>query len=77
MAGGGGRGNDMAQLNERYVTDREGNRVEVILPIDQYQQLLEALEELEDIRAYDEAAASGEEPVPFEQAVKEIERDGP
>ena len=36
-------------------------------------ELLEAQEELESIRAYDEAKSSGDEVVPFSQAVKEIE----
>jgi predicted DNA-binding protein (UPF0251 family) len=36
--------------------------------------LLEALEELEAIRAYDRAKASQDEAIPFEQAVEEIER---
>jgi len=58
----------------RYVTDIEGKRVAVILDLDQYEQLLDAAEELEDIRAYDEAKASGEDAIPFEQAVREIEQ---
>lgn len=58
----------------RFVTDSEGNRVAVILDLEQYDELLEAAEELDDIRAYDEAKASGGEAIPFEQAVREIER---
>ncbi|GIV58085.1 hypothetical protein GQ464_010825 [Rhodocaloribacter litoris] len=58
----------------RYVTDLEGNRVAVILDLDLYEQLLEAAEELEEIRAYDEAKASGDEAIPFEQAIREIEQ---
>lgn len=34
----------------------------------------EKLEELEDIRAYDEAKASNEEAIPPRQAIEEIER---
>lgn len=36
---------------------------------------LEALEELEDVRAYDEAKASDDEVVPFEEAIQEIARE--
>jgi hypothetical protein len=32
------------------------------------------LEQLESIRAYDAAKASGEEAIPFQQAIQEIER---
>jgi hypothetical protein len=35
---------------------------------------MEELEELESIRAYDAAKSSGEEAIPFEQAIKEIEK---
>ncbi|HEV2882981.1 MAG TPA: hypothetical protein VGX24_17050 [Pyrinomonadaceae bacterium] len=35
---------------------------------------LEELEELEAIRAYDAAKSSGEEAIPLEQAIVEIER---
>lgn len=38
-----------------------------------YVELLEAQEELESIRAFDEAKSSGDEAIPFSQAVKEIE----
>ena len=42
--------------------------------LEDYQRLLEALEELDSIKAYDEAKASEDEVIPFEQAVEEIER---
>ena len=41
----------------RYVTDENGKRVEVIMPVEEYDRLLEALEDLEDVRLYDEAKA--------------------
>jgi hypothetical protein len=59
---------------KRFITDSAGNRVAVILDLQEYQQLLEAMEELEDIRAYDEAKASQDESIPFEQALREIEQ---
>ena len=64
----------MINLKERYVVDEKGNRVEVILTIEDYRRLLAELEELESIRAYDAAKASEDEAIPFEQAVAEIER---
>lgn len=65
----------MLSVKERYVVDKDGKRVGVILNIEDYGRLLEALEELESIRAYDAAKASGDQAVPFEEAVSEIERD--
>jgi len=62
-------------IKEQFVVDEKGNRTSVILDIKDYRKLLEELEELESIRAYDVAKGSGDEVVPFDQAVMEIERD--
>jgi len=64
----------MIGTKERYVVDENGSRVGVILGVDDYRRLLEELEELESIRAYDAAKASEDEAIPFEQAVAELER---
>ncbi len=45
----------------------------MLLEIDRYSELVEAQEELEAIRAFDEAKASNDEAIPFTQAIKEIE----
>lgn len=62
-----------APSSERYLTDSQGGRIAVVLDIEEYETLLDQLDELEAIRAYDEAKASGDERIPFEQAVREIE----
>jgi len=63
----------MSDLNERYIVDEHGTRVGVLVDVDRYRKLLDAFEELESIRAFDEAKAANDEAIPFEQAVKEIE----
>ncbi|MGB9299600.1 MAG: hypothetical protein WCD51_03290 [Anaerolineae bacterium] len=63
----------MAALNEKYVINEKGERVSVLLDWQEYRRLLEELEELESIRAFDAAKASGGEAVPLEQAIEEIE----
>ena len=65
----------MPPVNEGYVVDEKGDRVGVILPIGEYHKLLEDMEELESIRAYDAAKDSGDEAIPFEQAVRELVQD--
>jgi PHD/YefM family antitoxin component YafN of YafNO toxin-antitoxin module len=65
----------MEPKRERFVIDPEGNRVAVLLDISDYEQIVEQLEELDSIRAYDFAKASGDKALPFEEAVKEIERE--
>lgn len=54
----------------RYVVDEEGRTSAVLLEIAEYRGMLEQ----EAIRAYDEAKASGDEVMPFEQATREIEQ---
>lgn len=63
----------MTGVKERYLTDEQGIRIAVVLDIESYQQMLAELERLDAIRAYDEAMATPDELIPFEQAVAEIE----
>lgn len=65
----------MQQLKERFLVDEEGHRVGVVLGIAEYERMVEDLEELAAIRAYDLAKASGDEVIPFDQAIEEIERE--
>ena len=62
-------------LKERFIVDENGKRIGVLLDIEDYHRLLEELEELEAIRAYDAAKASDDEVLPLEQALAEIEKD--
>lgn len=57
-------------IEERYLVDSAGNRV--VLDLHTYRRLLEAEEELEDIRAYDAAKAANDEAISFDQALAEI-----
>lgn len=61
------------EVRERYITDSEGNRLGVVLSLEEYQHLLDELEELNEIRAYDAAKQSNDEAISFEQATTEIE----
>ena len=63
-------------MSTRYVVDENGKRVEVIMSVEEYERLIEALEELEDVRFYDEAKAEikreGSNVVPWEKVRDEI-----
>jgi hypothetical protein len=59
----------MTIRQEQFVVDKEGNRIGVVLDIEDYQKLLADVEELESIRAFDEVKASAKKPIPFERAV--------
>ncbi len=68
-------GNFMIRYKQRYLVDENGNRIGVFLDIADYQKLLEKLEELEAICAYDAAKESDDEAIPFEVAIAEIEQE--
>ena len=58
-------------LRENYLIDDSGNKVAVMVPIKDYDKLLEAAEELEDIKAYDKAKARKEITIPLREAIKQ------
>jgi len=60
-------------MKEQYITDTKGRKVSVVLPIKVYREMLEKMEELEDVRAYDASVSEKEEPIPAEEAFAEIE----
>jgi hypothetical protein len=61
-------------LHEQYVVTAEGRKLSVVLPVEEFRRLLDELEELESIRAYDAAKAAGDEAVPLDQAITELDR---
>ena len=65
----------MITIKENYLTDRNGNRIGVVLDLDDYHKLLSGLEELESLRAYDAAKSVHDESIPYDVAVNEIEKN--
>lgn len=63
----------MGKIHERFVTDSAGRRTAVLLDMEEYEKLLQELEELESLKAYDAAKASADEAIPLDQALAEIE----
>lgn len=62
----------MAAVHPEYVVDENHKRKSVILPLDEWERIVEDLEELDEIRAFDKAKEGPQDAVPFEQAVDEI-----
>lgn len=54
----------------QHIKDANGKDIGVFLPIEDYKKMLEELEELEDIRAFDEAKNKNEETIPLREAIK-------
>jgi len=59
----------------QFVVNERGEKVAVVIGIEEYEKILEELEDLEAIREYDEAKASGETPIPLDEAIARIERN--
>lgn len=64
----------MQAVHENYIVDTEGHRLSVVLGFEYYQKLLERLEELEEIYAFDLAEESEDEVIALNQAIAEIDR---
>jgi len=60
-------------MKNQYVTDGKGKKVGVILPIREYEKMIEQIEELEDIKAYDEAVRFEEEEISVQEAFQKLE----
>jgi len=64
----------MINVHPEYIVDENLNKKSVILPYSEWKNIVGEMEELEDIRAYDQVKNEvNDESIPFEQAVKEIE----
>ena len=64
----------MVTLNPEYVVDKDQKPKAVLVTMEEWEQIVSELEELDDIRAYDEAKLHADDTIPFEQAVAEIRK---
>jgi len=63
----------MFVVHPQYITNTAGEKLSVVLPIQEFKTIMEELEELEDVRLYDEAQADKEPSIPIDEAFKLIE----
>lgn len=57
-------------MKTQFLTDENGNKISIVIPIEEYKRILEDLEELEDIRLFDEVKAKNEKSILFDQYLK-------
>jgi PHD/YefM family antitoxin component YafN of YafNO toxin-antitoxin module len=62
----------MVSLHPQYIVDDTQTQQAVIINIKEWENIMEKLEMLDDIEAYDKAKQQEDTIIPFEQAVKEI-----
>ncbi len=60
----------MTSIKPQVLTDSNGEKVAIVLPIEEYEKLVDALEELEDIKDYDLFVANPEPTLPLKEAIK-------
>jgi PHD/YefM family antitoxin component YafN of YafNO toxin-antitoxin module len=63
----------MLDLHPQFVVNARGKEIAVILPLHEYEHLLEELEMQDDVRAANEVKASGETPIPLEEALAQLD----
>ena len=61
-------------MKTQFITDNNGKKLAVILPIKDYNEMIEDLEELEDIKLYDKAKKDKDEALPIDEAFELIEQ---
>jgi hypothetical protein len=57
-------------LHPQYITNKKGKKTAVILSVKEYQHVIEELEELNDLRLYDEGKLCEEPPISLNEYVK-------
>jgi hypothetical protein len=63
----------MLTVHPQYITDNSGKKISVVLPMKEFKTIMDELDELEDIRLYDEAKASKEPSINIDDAFRMIE----
>ena len=62
----------MISLHPEIIIDNQRHNKSVLLSFPEWEKIVDELEELEDIRAFDTIKSSKQESIPFEQAVHAI-----
>jgi PHD/YefM family antitoxin component YafN of YafNO toxin-antitoxin module len=64
----------MVTIHPEILLNQERQPKAVLLPYAEWGRIMDALEELEDIRAYDRAKARRDTALPFEQVVRGLKK---
>ena len=57
-------------MKTQFLTDEKGKKISIVIPLEEYNRILEDLEELEDIRLFDAVKAKNEKSIPIDQYLK-------
>ena len=65
----------MKAIQPQYITDHRGKKISAVLSMEEFKALLDGIEELEDIKLYDESKKDKEPAIPKSQAMAMIEAE--
>lgn len=60
-------------MKPQYITNEQGNKIAVVIALAEYERIIEKLEMLADIKAYDRVKQRNEPSIPYDKAIKQIE----
>lgn len=61
-------------MKTQFITDEKGTKISIVIPMEEYNKILEDLEELNDIRLFDEVKARNEKSMPLEEYINQRRR---
>ncbi len=64
----------MLTINPKYITDQAGNKISVVISVKEFEAMVEKIEELEDIKLYDQVKLSNEPSIPIDEAFEILEQ---
>jgi PHD/YefM family antitoxin component YafN of YafNO toxin-antitoxin module len=56
----------MQTINPKYITDHAGNKISVVISVKEFEAMVEKIEELEDVKLYDQVKNSDEPSLPID-----------
>jgi hypothetical protein len=65
----------MISIHPQYITDQSGNKISAVLPIKEFKNILDELEDLEDIKLYDESKKDKKTAISMTKALELIAKE--
>jgi PHD/YefM family antitoxin component YafN of YafNO toxin-antitoxin module len=62
-------------MKTQFITDEKGNKISIVIPLKEYSRILEELEELNDIRMFDEVKERKEKSLPLEEYLNQRQKN--
>lgn len=60
-------------MQTQFITNTNGKKISAIVPIKEYEQILEQLDELACIKAYDKARLKKQQFIPLKEVLRQLE----